>query len=483
MPTASNKVIRAWAMYDWANSVYNLVITATFFPIYFESVTRSPDGDQYVNVLGLRLINSSLYNYVLSAAYLVVALSYPVLTSIADARGNKKFFLKMFCSMGALGCSSLFFFKGIDTLWLGIAGLMCGAMGYVGSLVFYNAYLPEIAPPEQRDAVSAKGFAYGYVGSVVLQLIGFGLVLSMPQQKALASRITFLMVGIWWFGFAQVSFAGLPKIPRSSLKRVNVLTDGFFEIKKVWLETRKLPVLKRFLRAFFFYGMGVQAIMLAATMFGAKALGLPQTNLIATIVIIQLLAVAGAIGMSRLSARFGNLQVLMAVVLLWMLCCGVAIKAANMATQFAAERQAIQALEAQKQRPAAASQSAAFTQQIEALNARLTPKRKPVELLFYGIAVGIGLVMGGIQSLSRSTYSKLMPETNDTASYFGYYDFTEKIAIVIGIFSFGFIHQLTGSMSNSILALIGFFAIGFVGLGLALRAQKRLGSGQRFVLN
>ncbi len=418
-------------MFDWANSVYNLVITATFFPIYFESVTKGTDGSDTISFLGFKFINSSLYDYAMSFAYFIIALSYPILTSIADTRGNKKNFMRFFCYLGSIGCSSLFFFKGTENLWLGILGLICGAMGYVGSLVFYNAYLPEIAAPQDRDRVSAKGFSYGYIGSVVLQLLGFGLVLAMPENKGLATRITFLMVGIWWFGFAQITFAGLPKVESVAAKKVNIFTNGFKEIKKVWNETKGLPVLKRFLRAFFFYSMGVQAIMLAATLFGAKTLGLPQTNLIATIVIIQLLAVVGAITMSRLSEKFGNLKVLIGVVFFWIVCCLVAYYAAE-----------------------------------------YKEKGGNPELLFYGLAVGVGLVMGGIQSLSRSTYSKLMPETKDTASYFSYYDFTEKMAIVIGIFSFGFIHEATGSMKNSILILMVYFAIGMVWLWLALKKQK-----------
>lgn len=472
--TAPKKVINAWAMFDWANSVYNLVITATFFPIYFEAVTKAADGSDNVRFLGMNFINSSLYDYALSFAYFLIALSYPILTSIADTRGNKKNFMRFFCYMGSIGCSSLFFFKGSENLWLGIMGLIFGAMGYVGSLVFYNAYLPEIAAPEDRDRVSAKGFSFGYIGSVVLQLIGFALVLTM-ENKGLATRITFLLVGIWWFGFAQITFAGLPKLDKASLKKVNVFTDGFGEIKKIWNETRRMPVLKRFLRAFFFYSMGVQAIMLAATMFGAKELGLAQTKLIATIVMLQLLAAVGAVVMSRLSARFGNLRVLMGVILLWIVCCLMAVKAASMADVFKTERTQLHILEKQKEALTTVNQPvpADLEDQIESINTSIAEPAKAVELMFYGIAIGVGMVMGGVQSLSRSTYSKLMPETKDTASYFSYYDFNEKMAIVIGIFSFGFIHEATGSMKNSILTLIIFFAIGFFWLYLALKKQKQ----------
>ncbi len=433
--TAPKKVINAWAMYDWANSVYNLVITATFFPIYFVAVTKGADGSDKVHFLGMEFINSSLYDYAISFAYLLIALSYPVLTSIADTRGNKKNFMRFFCYMGAIGCSSLYFFKGTENLWLGIGGLMMGAMGYVGSLVFYNAYLPEIAAPEDRDRISAKGFSMGYAGSVILQLIGFGMVLYFESKgdKTSGVRYTFLLVGLWWFGFAQITFAGLPKINKGNLKKINVLTEGFGEIKKVYKQVKTMPVLKRFLNGFFFYSMGVQSVMLAATMFGSQTLGLPKTNLIITIVIIQLVAIAGAIIMSRLSAIFGNLKVLMGVVTFWMVVCYAAY-----------------------------------------LTAEMKEAGGNPEYAFYGIAVAVGLVMGGIQSLSRSTYSKLMPETKDTSSFFSYYDFTEKMAIVIGIFSFGFIHELAGNMKYSVLSLIVFFAIGLVWLFIALSAQKKL---------
>ena len=431
MQTAPKKVVNAWAMYDWANSVYNLVITTTFFPIYFLAVTKRPEWEhgEAVPFLGMSFRNSSLYDYCLAVAYFLVAISYPILTSIADTRGNKKNFLRFFCYMGALGCSSLYFFHG-DPLWIGIIGLIMGAMGYAGSLVFYNAYLPEIAAPEDRDRISAKGYSMGYIGSVLLQIIGFALVLTMTNA-AEATQITFLLTGIWWFGFAQITFRGLPAVTKPDSKKVNVLTDGFKEMAKVFDEVKHMPVLKRFLRGFFFYSMGVQTVMLAATQFGSKVLGLPDTNLIITVVLIQLVAIVGAILMSRLSARLGNLVVLMGVVMFWMVIC----VAAFMTVQF-------------KESGGSA------------------------EMPFYGLAIAVGLVMGGIQSLSRSTYSKLMPETKDTASYFTYYDFSEKIAIVLGLFAFGYIDERLG-MKYSVLSLIVFFVIGLIWLYAAQVKHKQ----------
>lgn len=437
MQTASKKVINGWAMYDWANSVYNLVITTTFFPIYFTAIAKDDGKGDVVTFLGRKFVNSSLYDYSLALAYLLIALSYPVLTSIADTRGNKKSFMKFFCYMGALGCSMLFFFKDVSWLWLGILGFMMAAMGFVGSLVFYNAYLPEIAAPEDQDRVSAKGFSYGYIGSVLMQMIGFGLVLFMKGNEGEATRITFLLVGIWWVSFAQITFARLPKTSMQMVsKQGNVFKDGFREVKKVYTEVKGMPVLKRFLRAFFFYSMGVQTVMLAATLFGSKLLQLPDTKLILTVVAIQLVAIVGAMLMSRLSARFGNFKVLMGVVIFWIVICVAAFYTAQYKEQGG----------------------------------------NP-EYGFYLLAMAVGLVMGGIQSLSRSTYSKLMPETKDTASYFTYYDITEKIAIVIGMFSFGYIEEIFGNMKYSVLSLIIFFAIGLVWLYLALKKQQETPQG------
>jgi len=437
MQTAPKKVINAWAMYDWANSTYNLVITTTFFPIYFAAATKQAFGSDKVPLLGRSFVNSSLYDYILSVAYFIIALSYPILTSIADTRGNKKSFMRFFCYMGATGCGALYFFHG-DNIWFGVFAFMMAAGGYVGSLVFYNAFLPEIAAPEDRDKVSARGFSFGYVGSVIMQLIGFGLVVLLADDPDfLGLRLTFLLVGIWWAGFAQITFARLPETKGKNIIKGNALTDGFNAVKKVYNEVKTMPVLKRYLRGFFFYSMGVQTVMLAATLFGSKVLQLDGTKLIITLLVIQLVAIPGAIIMSRLSAVFGNLKVLMGVILFWILIC--------IASYYTAEYKI---------------------------------KGGDPEYPFYMLSVAVGLVMGGIQSLSRSTYSKLMPNTKDTASFFSYYDLTEKFAIVIGIFAFGYIEELTGNMQNSILSLIVFFVIGFVWLFTALKKQNELSTAE-----
>ncbi|MDF2187364.1 MFS transporter [Paraflavitalea sp. CAU 1676] len=429
MQTASKKVINGWAMYDWANSVYNLVITTTFFPIYFTAVTP-----EKVPFFGNHVSNSALYTYSVAVAYFIIAILYPFLTSIADTRGNKKQFMQFFCYMGALGCSLLYFFDKTN-VWWGVSFFMVAAIGYCGSLVFYNSYLPEIAAEQDRDRISAKGYSYGYVGSVLLQVIGFALVMTMADEGQ-ATRLTFLLTGIWWLGFAQISFRVLPRSQPSIQKHTaGVFKESISEIKKVYAQVKQMPVLKRFLRGFFFYSMGVQTVMLAATLFGAKVLELSQIKLIITIVIIQLVAIIGAWAMSKLSAIYGNLKVLFAVVVIWILICVAAY-----------------------------------------YTAVLKEHGTDPEFHFYGLAVAVGLVMGGIQSLSRSTYSKLMPETADTASFFSYYDFTEKIAIVLGMFSWAAIDDYTGNMKTSLLSLIVFFAIGLIWLYSALHKQQQKAS-------
>lgn len=411
MQTASKKVINGWAMYDWANSVYNLVITTTFFPAYYAAVTsleKFPDG---ITFLGRRFVNTELKDYVLAFGFLVIAMLSPILSSIADYKGNKKNFMRFFCYMGAASCSLMYFFDK-DHVTLGLMTFMFAGIGFYGSQVFYNSYLPEIAAEKDQDRVSAKGFSLGYIGSVLMQMVGFGLVIAMPENP-LPLKITFLLVGIWWVSFAQITFNALPISPKNERKtKKHVLVNGFHELKIVWDQVVHMPVLKRFLGAFFFYSMGVQTVMLVAIDFGIKELKLPNEKLIITAVIIQLVAIAGALGMSKLSEKFGNIRVLIFTVLLWI---GVCITGYFITT----------------------------------------------ELHFYIIASLVGLVMGGIQSLSRSTYSKLMPETKDTASFFSFYDVTEKLAIVIGLFTFGFIEGIS-SIRNSILSLVIFFILGFV---------------------
>ncbi len=412
-------------MYDWANSVYNLVITTTFFPAYYAAVTgpENPMFKDGVPFLGRLFKNTELKDYVLAVAFLFIAALSPILSSIADYKGNKKNFMRFFCYMGAASCSLMFFFDE-NHVTLGLICFMFAGIGFYGSQVFYNSYLPDIASEADMDRVSARGFSMGYIGSVIMQMIGFALVMFMTGDKALPLKITFLLVGIWWVLFAQITFNALPiSSKKERSERTHVLVNGFKELKLVWDQLKHMPVLKRFLSAFFFYSMGVQTVMLVSIDFGIKELKLANDKLIITAVVIQLVAIIGAIGMSKLSAKFGNIRVLIFTVLLWV---GVCITGYFIST----------------------------------------------ETHFYILASLVGLVMGGTQSLSRSTYSKLMPETKDTASFFSFYDVTEKLAIVIGLFTFGFIEGIS-SIRQSILSLVVFFVLGFLMLFLTLMKSKK----------
>jgi len=430
MEVKNNKrTIRAWAFFDWANSAYNLVITSTIFPAYYVAITSSTENNNHVIFWGHSFVNTALSDYTLAAAYLIIALLLPILTSIADYRGNKKIFMQFFTWLGAISCGMLYFFKA-DTLQTSMIFFGLAAIGYSGGFVFYNSYLPEIASLDMQDRVSAKGFTYGYIGSVILQLICFAFVLEPKWfgivDKTFAPRLSFLLVGIWWICFAYIPFTVLPKgSPNAQSHHKNIIKGGFIELGNVWRKVKGMPVLKRFLPAFFFYSMGVQTIMLVATSFGAKELHMKTTALVSIILIIQLVAIVGATLMSRLSDIYGNVKVLSWVVCVWVAVCIAAYFTTN-------------------------------------------------ETQFYILAVVVGLVMGGIQSLSRSTYSKFIPQgITDSASFFSFYDVTEKTAIVGGMFSFGLVDDITNSMRNSALVLCIYFIAGLVLLFSLLSYQKK----------
>jgi MFS transporter, UMF1 family len=431
MQTASKKVINGWAMYDWASSSYNLVITSTIFPTYFEAIAvdNKDISATTVTFLGRQFENTALYNYAIAIALGIVALMSPLLTSIADYRGNKKRFLQFYLTLGSIACASLYFFEK-DTLTIGLVAMIVACVGFWGAQVFYNSFLPEIAAPEDRDRVSAKGFSYGYVGSVLLQLICFVFVMVKPFgiSEDKGAQISFLLVGIWWWAFSQYALRRMPKPVAAGTDPMggHILYKGYQELGKVWLQVKKLSQLKRYLVAFFFYNMAVQTVMLVAALYGKSELQLKTETLIIAILIIQLIAIPGAFTISWLSSRIGNIKTLMILVVAWIAICVVAY---------------------------------------------FLPVGGVIE--FCSLGAGVGFLMGGVQSLSRSTYAKLMPETKDTASFFSFYDVTEKIAAVVGIFSFGYITEYTGSQRGSVLALATFFVIGLLLLFYANAAKKK----------
>lgn len=409
------KIITAWSFYDWANSVYPLTITSAIFPIYYNEVTKTA-GSNKVHFLGFEFINNSLYEASLAFAYLMVAFIAPILSGIADYSGNKKRFMQFFCYLGSFSCAGMYFFTGVDTLGIGILTVVLACIGFSGSLVFYNAYLPEIAVPAQHDSVSARGFSMGYVGSAILLILN----LVMVNVLNIDARWCFVSVGAWWILFAQIPFYYLPNNVYERKPEGDYFWNGYRELLKVWKELKQNPNLAKFLSAFFVYNMGVQIVMLVATLFGTDELKLETEQLIIVILLIQFIAIPGAYLFSFLSGKRGNIFTLKSASIIWIIVC-IAAYFTFTATHF------------------------------------------------YVLAGIVGLVMGGMQSLSRSTYSKMLPETQDHTIYFSYYDVTEKLCIVCGMGIFALLHQMFGSMRNPILALIVFFVVGFI---LLLRLPK-----------
>ncbi len=423
----SKKLLNAWAFYDWANSVYPLVISSAVFPIFYGALTIIKDSDgnmisDTIIFLGYEFNNDSLISYVTAVSFLVVSFLSPVLSGISDFVGNKEGFMKFFCYLGALSCIGLYWFS-LENLLFGLICYMLALIGFWGSLVFYNSYLPDIAFPEQQDKISAKGFSMGYIGSVILLVVNLMMILKYDwfgfADAGEPTRIAFIMVGVWWVLFAQYTFKYLPTGTNEGHKVTrSVLAHGYNELRKIWKALKSNEVLRRYLSAFFVYSMAVQTIMIAATYFAVEELDWgtqdSTTGLIISILLIQLIAIVGANYTAKLSGIYGNIKVLIVIISSWIAICGYAYFVVS-----------------------------------------------PVQ--FYITAACVGLVMGGTQSLSRSTYSKLIPENSeDTASYFSFYDVAEKIGIVIGMFMYGFIAEITGSMRYSILFLIVFFVGGVI---------------------
>ena len=421
----SKKLLNAWAFYDWANSVYPLTISSAVFPIFYKA--QFSDGNNSIAIFGTTIKDTALISFVTAAAFLVVAFISPFLSGIADYVGNKKNFMRFFCYLGALSCIGLYWFD-ISNIYPGLLCYFFGLIGFWGSLVFYNSYLPDIAYPEQQDKVSARGYSMGYIGSVILLIVNLIMIMGAEggQAKIDAMKYSFIMVGVWWIVFSQYTYYYLPKGNKNAEKVTKaVLFNGFRELKKVWASLSQNLALKRYLTGFFVYSMAVQTVMLIATYFGEgeiqwESKEQSQTGLIICILLIQLVAVLGAVLTSRASAKFGNIPVLIVINIFWVLLC-----------------------------------SGAYFISL------------PIH--FYIMAALVGLVMGGVQALSRSTYSKLLPETDDTASFFSFYDVAEKVGIVIGMCVYGVIDQFRGPRFAIVFLALFFIA----GVLLLLRVPKK----------
>ncbi len=407
----NKKTINAWAIFDWANSAYALVISTAIFPVYF--IKYSPD----VITLGpYQFSNSSLYSFAVSFSYIIIACLSPLLSGMADFSGRRKFFLKMFTILGSLACIALYFFKGEPQLWLGTSAFILATIGFAGSIVFYDSYLPIIVTEDRYNKVSAKGYTYGYIGSVILLIVILTIV-QKPDWFGIAdgqmgSRIGFVLVGVWWIGFAQYSFKYLPKDAVTKFKS-SMVKNGYKEILSAFTKVKSSKNIKTFLLAFFFYSAGVQTVIYLAAIFAEKELGFETAELIMLILLLQLVAIGGAYFFSALGNKKGNKFSILTMIIIWILICVGAF----------------------------------FTYD---------------KVVFYLLASMVGLVMGGIQSLSRASYSMLLPEKDhDTTSYFSFYDVVYKSAIVGGTFLFGIVDNITNNMRYSVLALAFCFVLGF----------------------
>lgn len=412
------KLLNAWAFYDWANSVYPLVISSAVFPIYYGSLFVN---DLYIEVFGFNFKNTALISFLTAFAFIILSFLTPLLSGIADYMGNKKNFLKLFCSMGSISCMGLYFFE-LENIYVGLFFYFIALISFWASLVFYNSYLPDIAFKEQQDAISAKGYALGYFGSVLLLIFNLAMVMS-PQTfgiygnnpEIIAMKYSFVSVGLWWIICSQYTFYYLPEPYKKKKIVKDVVLNGFRELLFVWNEVKNILVIKKYLIAFFIYSSALQTVLLIAAYFGEQEINWPQDEktigLIVSILLIQLIAMFGAILTSKLSEKFGNIFTLIILNIFWAFLC--------IGAYFITE---------------------------------------PNE--FYIAAALVGLVMGGIQALSRSTFSKMIPDTENTTSYFSFYDVSQKVSIVFGMTLFAFLDQLTGSMRTSILVFILIFLIG-----------------------
>lgn len=432
----NKKIISAWCWYDWANSVYPLVITTAVFPIYFGAVTEA-GGDKYIHFMGRDIVNSEFYSYLVSLSFLLVSFISPVLSGIADYAGRKRLFMQFFSTLGALSSASLFFFTGRENLWIGVMGSVIASIGFAGSLVFYNAFLPEIVEEKRMDQVSARGFTMGYIGSSILLILCFIIIMKPAMfgiadlgpdepNTAFATRLSFLISGIWWFGFARIAFAGLPaRTHNRPVESRRILMHGYQELGKVMKQLMQ-PAQRRilfFLGGFFFCALGYMTVIYLATLFGKEEIGMSASELMIVVLVIQFVAIGGSHLFAWLSSKMGNIPALSVSAFVWALVC--------CSTFFVTDK-----------------------------------------VGFYIVAFFVGTVMGGIQALARSTYAKLLPETDDHASYYSFYEFTEKVATAMGTFSYGVIINLTGSMRNASLFLGAMFLVGVTLLFAAHKARK-----------
>ncbi|MEU1203006.1 MFS transporter [Streptomyces sp. NPDC005813] len=406
---------RGWYFYDWACSVYSTSVLTVFLGPYLTSVAEhAADADGFVHPLGVPVRAGSFFAYAVSASVVLSILVMPVAGAAADRTGRKKPLLAAAAYLGAAATTGMFFLDG-DRYLLGGALLVVANASVAVSMVLYNSYLPQIAPPEERDAVSSRGWAFGYAaGSLVLvaNLVLFTGHDSFGVSESTAVRICLASAGIWWGAFTLVPLKRLRD--RRTTAAAGPSVHGWRQLAATVRDMRGKPLTLAFLLAYLVYNDGIQTVISQASVYGSEELGLSQSTLIVAVLLVQVLAVGGALGMGRLARVYGAKRTILGSLVAWTVTLGAGY---------------------------------------------FLPAGRPV--WFFVLAAGIGLVLGGSQALSRSLFSHLVPRGKE-AEYFSAYEMSDRGMSWLGPLLFGLTYQLTGSYRDAIISLVAFFVIGFV---------------------
>ena len=409
-------------MYDWANSAYITTAAVALLPNYF---AQAVVGEAGVDIFGMNMSATALWGFMLGGAAFLVFLFAPVLGAIADFSSGKRRFLASFAYMGSLFATMLYFCKSGD-VGLTIALFMGTQVCFVAGNVFYDAFLPQIASEDKLDSVSAKGYAFGYVGGSLQFAIALGLVAMQktPEDQAMAARIGMAMTGIWWAGWTLLTMKYLKEVkipyelPEAYRDRPKILAYLALGISRTVATAKRVGRFKHltlFLVAYMIYNDGIHTVTSMATIYGTEELRLSTTALMVTLLLVQVVAIGGALVFSRIANRIGAKHAVMCALVLWsgVVTYGYFIHTAT-------------------------------------------------EFFVLGIIVGV--VLGGTQALSRSFYGAMIPE-QASAEFYGFYSVFSKFSSIWGPVTFGFIKQITGSARLAIISLMIFFIVGLILLG------------------
>ncbi|MDI6916099.1 MAG: MFS transporter [Desulfitobacteriaceae bacterium] len=399
-----NKTEKNWAFYDWGNSAYSMTVTSTILPLYFKSV--------FVNGGGDAALSTAYWGYANSVSTLILAFLAPILGTLADYRGYKKKFFSLFFALGVLFTALLAVVP--NTYWPMLLGFyILSAVGFSGSLIFYDAFLVDITTEDRMDRVSTLGFALGYIGSTIPFILCMAIIIlaqagKLPLSVAAASQLSFVLTAIWW-GIFTIPMLKSVKQKYGIDIEPNPVKNSFIRLGRTLKNIRQHKTLFMFLLAYFFYIDGVDTIIKMATSYGAD-LGISTTNLLIILLATQFVAFPFAILFGRLAERFRGKTMLFVGILIYTFIC------------------------------------------IYAYFLKTT-------LDFWILAMLVGTSQGGIQALSRSYFGKIVPKDNAN-EFFGFYNIFGKFAAIMGPFLVGIVTQITGRTNNGVLSLIVLFIIG-----------------------